>query len=206
MKKLSLYIFLGLLLVGFSTSAYSYNLYKVGSITGRVWNDYGDYFIDKDIEISVGSNGTEATVRFNYEMGIGEIDIDYEFIIKGNEIVIENNPSFNKLLAIIKKAIKWTKIAKENEADTTKSLGKDFCGRSDGWYNTYCYASFFSHNGGKQTDLIINISGGEYGAKKEKYYIDDINQKHLLKLLLEEIHNKIAHSIEQNKKSSDLFD
>ncbi len=74
MKKLLLSI-----LCLISINAYSYSLSYVDTIEAKEYNDVWGQYFNKDIKIYAGSNGDVSTVRFKYDMTLGEYDIDYVF-------------------------------------------------------------------------------------------------------------------------------
>ena len=69
-----------------------------------------------------------------------------------------------------------------------------------------CKSYFLSANEGHQTDLVIQVREiDDYALYDDNFYIDIENQIKLKDLLTKTIQEKIFYSIEQEKKSSDLF-
>jgi len=191
----------------FSFKSFSYTLFYVDSVNSNVWNEAFSQFFTEQIKVYAGTSKNKATVRIQYKIISTEYGIDYEFNLD-EQGYIENNIFYERLLKSISKSIRWSNIARENNADTQKIIEKvDLCDKSYEGKEVYCMATFFSANGGSQTDLIISVdeTNSPLDIYKEKFYLSLSKQKYFLNILTNKVQEKIFYSIEQEKKSEGLF-
>ena len=137
-------------------------IYRSGeAIRGEEYNDILKQWIERKFSIWVGVSLNKVRgdkyierIYFKADTGLGDATVDY---IKPLEIQ-------SKLVNAVKKGIKWSKVAKENKADTSKALacfGYDvscFCGKSgDAQRTGETGMKFFSAREGRQTNIIISL-------------------------------------------------
>ena len=135
------------ILLFFSLAAHSYDLQHLGTIHAKEYNDVWKQWFDKDIEMYAGSDGESSNIRFVFEMNLGEYALTYAFWGMNPEESREFMDFYNHLV----KAQEWSKIARENRADTERDIGD--CSTS----KTKCKISFRSTNSGKATSAMIEI-------------------------------------------------
>ncbi len=130
-----------------SLNAYSYNLAYLETIEAKEYNDVWGQWFSKDIKVYAGSNENESTVRFIFEMNLGEYTHDYVF----DGVNPSDSNEYMSLYNHLAKAQEWSKIAKDNSAETERTIGN--CST----YKTSCTVSFKSTNSGKATSAMIYI-------------------------------------------------
>ena len=197
----NLIVCISLMAVLVSPVANAFNIYRVGEIVeGRSYNDLMKRWSKRGFSIWVGiSESKTPYIFFKGDTGINTASVS----------VIDSVEVRDKLFSDVAKAISWSEIAKSNNADTSKRLScfgsdpYDLC-RDGGAFDTNQMSlSFFSANGGKQTDLIIKIIDRDNQFYKESIYLD---QKAMNKLLsvIERIDDAMAKARETLNKQ-DLF-
>tara|TARA_B100000161_G_scaffold219487_1_gene164659 strand:- start:1115 stop:1696 length:582 start_codon:yes stop_codon:yes gene_type:complete len=192
MKKLLLSI-----LCLISINAYSYSLSYVDTIEAKEYNDVWGQYFNKDIKIYAGSNGDVSTVRFKYDMTLGEYDIDYVF--DGSQA--SSSRVYMDLYNNLAKAQEWSKIARENSAETNKTIGD--CST----YTTYCTVSFKSTNGGKNTSAMLKIEEkGDFTFNEGTFMIPSRELTKLVNLLQpDKMTLGLTLSAKKNNQADDLF-
>ncbi len=113
-----------------------------------------------------------------------------------------------RLEKAVSKAIEWAKVAQENKADTEKQLGcfdyEGSCGDRTAEGTGMFSFSFFAANGGKQTDLILNLVDYENEYKKAVIYIPAAQMGNLL-AAIKAIEDTKKKDNANKKKSQSLF-
>tara|TARA_B100001939_G_scaffold348177_1_gene373472 strand:+ start:3655 stop:4236 length:582 start_codon:yes stop_codon:yes gene_type:complete len=182
----------------FSSLCSAYNLSYVGEIKLKEYNDVWEEWFDEDLTIYAGSDGEQSTVRLKFDMTLGEYDLDYSFW--GTDI--SEVSSYMNLLNHLKKGQDWTKIAKENAAETNKEIG--WCSTS----STICKVSFISSNNARNTNVMLYVKeNDEWSWNEANYKINDSNDLANLIGMLDpnRINRIINESIRKNNQADDLF-
>jgi len=180
-----------------SLNAYSYSLSYVDTIEAKEYNDVWGQYFNKDIKIYAGSNGDESTVRFKYDMTLGEYDIDY--VINGSQA--GSSRVYMELYNNLAKAQEWSKIARENSAETNKTIGD--CST----FTTYCTVSFKSTNSGKNTSAMLKIEEkGDFTFNEGTFMIPSRELNKLVDLLQpDKMTLGLTLSAKKNNQADDLF-
>jgi len=180
-----------------SLNAYSYNLSYVDTIKAKVYNDVWGQYFNKDIKIYAGSNGNVSTVRFIYEMNLGEYEADYVF----DGTTAGKSREYMDLYNNLAKAQEWSKIAKENSAETNKTIGD--CST----YTTNCTISFKSTNSGKSTSAMIKIEEkADFTFNEGTFMIPSGELNKLVGYLTPwQMSMYLGTSAEKNNQADDLF-
>lgn len=160
------------------SEASAFNIYQVGSVViGQEHNEVWKRWFDKKFSIWVGAHRKDENLIFKAETGLGDatVTVNYTKAVR------------DKLERAVTKAIEWSEVAKKNQADTTKGLGcfgNDLYGicEKDGnaFEENQMGLSFFAANGGKQTNLVIDIIDDGNQFIKATIYIDLPQMKQLL--------------------------
>ena len=201
-----------LFLILFTTNAFSYSLLYIGEVESRYWNDSWDKFYDYPLTVYAGgdTDGSERSVLIKIKNSFGDDYYKYfksqkctEKQIKKNKCY-ENgysiNNDYNTLLFILEKSIEWSKIAKENNVEKVskniqyegKNIRSPFGGGN---------ARFFAQ-GTHQSDLILPAYF-DLSDSVDRYYSLEAQENFLEHLA--KVTETIERSIEENKKSEDLF-
>lgn len=201
MRKTITTVFTALLLF-YCGIAGAFNVYRAGPIVkGKEYNDLLKRWIEKDFTVWVGinDNGLEW-IFFEAETGLSPATIQVEY----------NDKFKTSTMAAINKAIKWSVVARKNQADTQKSLGCWGYGTTDSCDETGQARAegemgwqFFSTNKGKQTNLIVNIIDRKNQFYKAELYFSETQMKQI-RHALTQIPARMKHAREQKKKQ-DLF-
>jgi hypothetical protein len=179
MKKLQIFFLIIILILVLSAPIYAFNIYRVGNaIIGREYNDVWKRWFDKQFSIWVGiDDKKEEYIFFKANTGLGDATV----------VVTNTNELMDKLEKAILKAIEWSDVARKNKADTTKGLGcfgpdaHGLCEKNSSAYKKgQMSLTFFAANGGKQTDLIVNIIDKDNQFVKSSIYIGLPQMKKLL--------------------------
>ena len=163
-------------LVLISQAAQAGNLFHVGDVMARDWSDLFDRFLEEKVSIYVTSEEHEDFVVFWLKDGYPEgfAKITYAESIQRN------------MESAVEKAISYSGIAKENQADVSKEIG---CFKARGRFqNSDCYSSslrfkFFSNNSGRQTDLILGVEEEYPHDGWRRIYFGEAQQRRLLAMI-----------------------
>lgn len=171
--------FLSITLLLFSSNTVAMNTYLVGDVvTGQEYNDVLKEWIDRKISIWVGVDESKIEyIAFEGETGLGDATVIFKYD-KGKK---------EKLERLVKKAIKWAEVARNNKADTSKALGcfgydpNNTCGEwGSAFERNQMSFKFFAANGGQQTTLVIGIIDRDNQFIRTTIYIDSHEMKKLL--------------------------
>ena len=189
------FCFLNLLLLQLASS---FPIYRVGEpLVGYEFDEAWQQWFKKEMTIWAGSpekNKTTIFFRAETKLGAATIELDGSADIK------------QKLNEMIAKALRWTKIAQTNQANTEKVLG------CFGQETTNCKTTgipdkkgqfgllFFSADKGKQINLIINIADKNKENTRGSLYFDPSQIQKLF-----EITQKITTSIMKGDEAQTLF-
>jgi len=164
----------------FSPNADAFNIYRAGDvIVGQEYNDVLKSWFDREFSIWAGKseNGTEYLV-FKGDTGLGDATV----------WVLDSPYLRKKLKKALEKAIEWSDIARESQADTSKNLGCFGSGKfgicevnRSSLKKNQMGLSFFATNGGKQTNLIITMIDTDNQFTKATIYFDLLQMRNLLK-------------------------
>jgi|TARA_B100001758_G_C18284758_1_gene543650 hypothetical protein len=201
-----------LLTIIFCSNIFSYSLLYIGEVESRQWNDSWDRFYDYPLTVYAGGNpdGSERTVLIKIKNSFGDDYYKYFRSQKCNERQIKKkqcyengytiNYEYDNLYYILNKSIEWSRIAKENNVEKVskniqyegKNIRSPFGGGN---------ARFFAQ-GDYQSDLILPAYFPLIDAEDRYYDLDA--QENFLKHL-SKVTETIDRSLEENKKSDDLF-
>ena len=196
----------------FTANVFSYSLLYIGEVESRQWSDYGDKFYSYPLTVYAGGNpdGSERTVLIEIKNSFGDDYYKYFRSQKCNERQVrkqqcyENgyaiNYEYDNLFYILNKSIEWSRIAKENNVEKVskniqfegKNIRSPFGGGN---------ARFFAQ-GVYQSDLILPANFPLIDAE-DRYYDLEAQEgflEHLMK-----VKATIDRSLDENKKSEDLF-
>ena len=184
-----------LLSASFFSSAYT--LQYIGTIEAKKYNDVWEEYFDADIDLYAGSDGEWSNIRLAFDMSLDTYN--YDIVFSGMNPSIDSE--FETLHAHLTKAKDWTKIARDNNANTNKDIGS--CNVS----GTKCKVSFVSSNGGK--NIIIKI----YIKEDAAFTLNDdtfrLNPRQLDQLLrwfdAANMTAVLKRSAKENNQSDDLF-
>ena len=187
------------LIILLSTSFFSnaYTLQYIGTIEAKKYNDVWESYFDADIDLYAGSDGDWSNIRLVFDMSLDTYN--YDIVFSGMNPSID--PEFETLHAHLLKAKDWTKIARDNNANTNKDIGS--CNVS----GTKCKVSFVSSNGGK--NIVTKI----YIKEDATFTLNDdtfrLNPRQLDQLLrwLDAVNMTavLKRSAKENNQSDDLF-
>ena len=201
-----------LLTIIFCSNIFSYSLLYIGEVESRQWNDSWDKFYVYPLTVYAGGNpdGSERTVLIKIKNSFGDDYYKYFRSQKCNERQIKKkqcyengytiNYEYDNLYYILNKSIEWSRIAKENNVEKVskniqyegKNIRSPFGGGN---------ARFFAQ-GDYQSDLILPAYFPLIDAEDRYYDLDA--QENFLKHL-SKVTETIDRSLEENKKSDDLF-
>ena len=184
-----------LLSVSFLSNAYT--LQYIGTIEAKKYNDVWEEYFDADIDLYAGSDGEWSNIRLVFDMSLDTYN--YDIVFSGMNPSID--PEFETLHAHLLKAKDWTKIARDNNANTNKDIGS--CNVS----GTKCKVSFVSSNGGK--NIVTKI----YIKEDATFTLNDdtfrLNPRQLDQLLrwfdAASMTAVLKRSAKENNQSDDLF-
>jgi hypothetical protein len=149
---------------GSGNTAWGASGYELGTkVTGKSYNDILKRWISRDVRLFlVLDDDAESKIFYLVvETGLG----DAKAILATD---FESLPQ-EKFEEVLKKALVWSKVAKKNKADVTKTLGCFSYRVTYGQATKICTElgtaekpgeiglKFFSAEGGKQTDVILSI-------------------------------------------------
>lgn len=184
-----------LLTVSFFSNAYT--LKYIGTIEAKKYNDVWESYFDADIDLYAGSDGEWSNIRLVFDMSLDTYN--YDIVFSGVNPSID--PEFATLYAHLSKAKDWTKIARDNNADTNKDIGS--CNVS----GTKCTVSFVSSNGGKNivtkiyikedVDFTLNEDTFRLTPRQVDTLIGWLDQRRMVPVL--------RSSAKENNQSDDLF-
>ena len=198
LKGLSVFLIVSFL----STESYAFNIYRVDNpIVGRTYNELLDRWLENDFSIWVGvSERGNKILLFEGETGLGEATVSARYTADLQRHLEE----------AVSKAIKWSAIARENNADTSRGLNcfggasDDICRkRGNAYEENQLGMSFFANNGGKQTDLILDLIDRDNQFIKTDIYLNLEKMKLLLEVI-KHIPDRFKTAQETAKKQ-DLF-
>jgi len=168
----------GLLIVGVALStqvATAGNLFHVGDVVARDWSDLFDRFREETVSIYVTTERHRDFVVFRVKGGYpeGYAKIEYAESVQG------------MMESAVEKAIRYSRIAKDNQADVSKEFG---CFKGGQFGLSRCYSSslrfeFFSNNSGSQTDLILSIEEDYPHDGWRRIYFGELQQHQLLSVV-----------------------
>ena len=177
-------------------NAQAFNIYRVGEeIVGQEYNEVWKRWFDKKFSVWVGvsENNTEY-IFFKGETGLGDATV----------MVQNTKATRDKLKKAVAKAIEWSDVARQNQADTSKSLGcfgRDkygLCEKNGSAFDeNQMGLSFFAANRGKQTNLVINMVDRGNQFIKTTIYVDLPEMKKMLNVI-----EKIESEFERARKTS----
>ena len=190
------------------TDAQASKPYRVGEIIkGKEYNDGLKRWVERDFSIWVDINDSgHKYIAFMAETGLDNaiVSLDYNITLR------------NEFGALIEKAIEWSDVARQNNADTSRALG---CfggpGGADRYNMSECKNTgtppergrneiglkFFAAQEGQQTNLILNIAGND-GASKVSLYLDQVEMEKLL-MNMHQIEETFEKAIEKAKKTEE---
>tara|TARA_Y100000748_G_scaffold101067_1_gene84153 strand:+ start:894 stop:1478 length:585 start_codon:yes stop_codon:yes gene_type:complete len=184
-----------LLTVSFFSNAYT--LKYIGTIEAKKYNDVWESYFDADIDLYAGSDGEWSNIRLVFDMSLDTYN--YDIVFSGMNPNID--PEFDTLYAHLSKAKDWTKIARDNNANTNKDIGS--CNVS----GTKCTVSFVSSNGGKNivtkiyikedVDFTLNEDTFRLTSRQVDTLIGWLDQRRMV--------NVLKSSAKENNQSDDLF-
>tara|TARA_B100000965_G_C19475086_1_gene705846 strand:+ start:486 stop:1070 length:585 start_codon:yes stop_codon:yes gene_type:complete len=184
-----------LLAVSFFSNAYT--LKYIGTIEAKKYNDVWESYFDADIDLYAGSDGEWSNIRLVFDMSLDTYN--YDIVFSGMNPNID--PEFDTLYAHLSKAKDWTKIARDNNANTNKDIGS--CNVS----GTKCTVSFVSSNGGKNiftkiyikedVDFTLNEDTFRLTPRQVDTLIGWLDQRRMVPVL--------RSSAKENNQSDDLF-
>ena len=155
-------------------------------------------FTTNEIYISAGSDGETSNVRLSFDIGFERYPFTYVF----SGLDSDGIKGLHELRSYLDKSIEWTKVAKDNSAETQKTIGSN-CGT----YSASCKATFFSSNNANQTDLILEIKEDtDFTFNEGTFYIETEEVKEMRRLLSVDYLTKILESSKKkNNQAEDLF-
>lgn len=114
------------------------------------------------------------------------VDDDGDFYFKGGEGLLTSvgfvdGRYLDDIINLLYKSLDWSRQAQENNLEISKNLGEYFC--------DYDYSeqgiglSFFSAQGGQQTDVILEIKDFINGFMSIKLYVEPDQVQDLIELL-----------------------
>ena len=183
------------LLTSLVTNAYTLSF--ITDLKAKEYNDVWGQWFDKDVTVYAGSDGDSSTIRFVFEMNLGEYNHDYRF--SGTNV--NQSSDFMEFYNHLKKAQEWSKIAKDNNAETNRDIG----GCST--WSTICKVSFESTNGGRSTSAMLYIKeDDEWSFNEGNFKINsNVLDQLLLKISPARLNKTLAESKNKNNQADDLF-
>ena len=184
-----------LLSASFFSSAYT--LQYIGTIEAKKYNEVWDLYFDADIDLYAGSDGEWSNIRLVFDMSLDQYN--YDIVFSGMNPSVDSE--FETLNAHLTKAKDWTKIARDNNANTSKDIGS--CNVS----GTRCKVSFTSSNGGKNivTKLYIK-EDATFTLNEDTFRLTPRQVDTLLGWLdNRRMVNVLKKSAKENNQSDDLF-
>lgn len=186
-----------IILLSASFFSNAYTLQYIGTIEAKKYNDVWESYFDADIDLYAGSDGDWSNIRLVFDMSLDTYN--YDIVFSGMNPSID--PEFETLHAHLLKAKDWTKIARDNNANTNKDIGS--CNVS----GTKCKVSFVSSNGGR--NIVTKI----YIKEDATFTLNDdtfrLNPRQLDQLLrwLDAVNMTavLKRSAKENNQSDDLF-
>ena len=186
-----------IILLSASFFSNAYTLQYIGTIEAKKYNDVWESYFDADIDLYAGSDGDWSNIRLVFDMSLDTYN--YDIVFSGMNPSID--PEFETLHAHLLKAKDWTKIARDNNANTNKDIGS--CNVS----GTKCKVSFVSSNGGK--NIVTKI----YIKEDATFTLNDdtfrLNPRQLDQLLrwfdVASMTAVLKRSAKENNQSDDLF-
>ena len=186
-----------IILLSASFFSNAYTLQYIGTIEAKKYNDVWESYFDADIDLYAGSDGDWSNIRLVFDMSLDTYN--YDIVFSGMNPSID--PEFETLHAHLLKAKDWTKIARDNNANTNKDIGS--CNVS----GTKCKVSFVSSNGGK--NIVTKI----YIKEDATFTLNDdtfrLNPRQLDQLLrwfdAANMTAVLKRSAKENNQSDDLF-
>ena len=186
-----------IILLSASFFSNAYTLQYIGTIEAKKYNDVWESYFDADIDLYAGSDGDWSNIRLVFDMSLDTYN--YDIVFSGMNPSVD--PEFETLHAHLLKAKDWTKIARDNNANTNKDIGS--CNVS----GTKCKVSFVSSNGGK--NIVTKI----YIKEDATFTLNDdtfrLNPRQLDQLLrwfdVASMTAVLKRSAKENNQSDDLF-
>lgn len=184
-----------------SAKVFAFNTYQSGETAkGREYIESLKRWVDRNLSVWVGVDKYDN--RHVLVKGDSTLSIVTVRIYVSQE---------DDLKEAISKAIEWSNVAKENNAETTKGLGcygildeygvcKD---ESTAFQEGQMSLKFFSANNGQQTDLIVSLIDRSNQFYKTHIYLDE-QQMRVLKDAIEKIPQTYEKAKSQAAKR-DLF-
>ena len=168
----------GLLMFGvalFTQVATAGNLFHVGDVAARDWSDLFNRFREEKVSIYVTTERHRDFVVFWVRGGYpeGYAKIEYAESIQ------------SMMESAVEKAISYSRIAKDNQADVSKEIGCFTGGQFglSGCYSSSLSFKFFSNNSGSQTDLILSIEEDYPHDGWRRIYFGELQQHQLLSVV-----------------------
>tara|TARA_B100000945_G_scaffold236042_1_gene192105 strand:- start:4277 stop:4861 length:585 start_codon:yes stop_codon:yes gene_type:complete len=188
-------ILITLLSVSFFSNAYT--LQYIGTIEAKKYNDVWEEYFDADIDLYAGSDGEWSNIRLVFDMSLDTYN--YDIVFSGMNPSVDSE--FETLHAHLIKAKDWTKIAKDNNANTNKDIGS--CNVS----GTKCKVSFVSSNGGRNIVTKIYIKeDATFTLNEDTFRLTPRQLDTLLGWLDDRrMVNVLKNSAKENNQSDDLF-
>ncbi len=186
-----------IILLSASFFSNAYTLQYIGTIEAKKYNDVWESYFDADIDLYAGSDGDWSNIRLVFDMSLDTYN--YDIVFSGMDPSVDSE--FETLHAHLSKAKDWTKIARDNNANTNKDIGS--CNVS----GTKCKVSFVSSNGGK--NIVTKI----YIKEDATFTLNDdtlrLNPRQLDQLLrwfdAANMTAVLKRSAKENNQSDDLF-
>jgi len=184
-----------LLSVSFFSNAYT--LQYIGTIEANKYNDVWEEYFDADIDLYAGSNGQSSNIRLVFDMSLDTYN--YDIVFSGMDPSVDGD--FGRLYAHLSKAKDWTKIARDNSANTNKDIGS--CSVS----GTICKVSFVSSNSARNIVTKIYIKENtDFTFNEDTFRLTPRQLDTLLGWLDErKMVNVLKNSAKENNQSDDLF-
>tara|TARA_B100000214_G_C23931348_1_gene610915 strand:+ start:655 stop:1266 length:612 start_codon:yes stop_codon:yes gene_type:complete len=136
-----------LILIPISFFSNAYTLKYIGTIEAQKYNDVWEQYFDADIDLYAGSDGDASTIRLRFDMSLDTYNYDIDFY----GLDPSKDSGFSTFQSLLQKAKDWTKIARDNNANTSKDVG------SCNIRGTRCKVSFRSSSGGNNISIKIYI-------------------------------------------------
>lgn len=161
----------------FNAPAYAVNVGE--TVVAKEYNDILRMWIDRRLGILIN---TDRTLVIAADTGLGRANAFFPY----------SNSLRKELESSVLKAIEWSRIAKKNKVDVRKQIG---CFEKTGEFSKRCFWNehvpseeynylsfeFASLKKGKETNLIVTITGGYNEFKKATLYLELPEMKQLLR-------------------------